>query len=310
MKLPPVAGTPTGRRFQLAALLKHLREERVMTQETVGRLLWPGARAVQNKLTRLENGDSAINQRDLSRLLEIYQVLDPITVALAMRLCDGTSQRGRWRGYRASYEKELWPYIDLEEDAEQIRMVGTEQLPGLLQCESYVRAEFGMTAPAGTVDAAAEAVRARQAKLLRPGRPAEIYAVLSESCLRRVRGNDEVMHEQLEYLLELSYRPNLTLQVAPFRSPSGTSAAGLLERFILLRLSAPGVISDFQQHLDFVFTRVGGRLTSGEDVHAYEDLWRGATSAGLDPERTRRFLREVSRGYRYLSKEPHYADRT
>lgn len=280
-----------------------------MTQEEVGRLLWPRTRAVQNKLTRLENGNSSLDQRDLTTLLEIYEVVDPATVRLASQLCEGTSQRGRWHGYRAHYPKELWPYIDLEEDAEQIRIVSSEQLPGLLQCESYVRAEFGMTTSPAIVDAAVQAVRARREKVFRPGRRAEIYVVLSESCVRRVRGNDEVMHEQLKYLIELSRLPNLTLQVVPFRMRPGSSAAGLLERFVLLRLGAPILISDFQQHLDFVFTRVGGRLTSNEDIHAYEDLWRSASGAGLDPERTRRFLRDVNRDYGRTSRERNHAYR-
>ncbi|WP_236794177.1 helix-turn-helix transcriptional regulator [Amycolatopsis sp. GM8] len=287
-----MARTPTGRRFQLAALLRHLREQRGLTQEEVGGLIWPGTspRSVQNKITRLENGDGGISEDDLYALLKAYGTTNGVALELALRLNTGTSQRGRWRGPRATHPESFRQYVDLEEDAELIRLVGVEEIPDILRSESYLR--VGAPAEENLV-----AIRERQRVLSREESP-EVYVVLSESCVRRIRGNSRVMAGQIEHLLRLSARPNITLQMVPFDPPPGMPVDSVPERFALLRLTAPGVIGEFRRHLDFAFTLVGGRLYPDDNVQAYERLWLNATIGALSPDSTRRFLREVLRGFR------------
>lgn len=289
MTVPPVARTPTGRRFQLAALLRHLREQKGLTQEEVGALIWPAAsaRSVQNKVTRLEHGDGGISEQDLHSLLQAYGAASGVTLELAVLLNSGTSQRGRWRGARSVHPESFRQYVDLEEDAELIRTVGVERIPPLFQCESYVRAD---RTPAETV----ASILDRQRVLFREDAP-EVYLVLSESCVRRMRGDSRVMAEQLDHLLALSERPGMTVQVVPFARRPGITLEVMLERFALLRLPAPGVIGQFRQHLDFAFTVLAGRLYPDGNVQPYERLWLNATSAALSPEATRRFLRDVRR---------------
>jgi transcriptional regulator with XRE-family HTH domain len=295
--VPPMARTPTGRRFQLAALLRHLREQKGLTQEEVGALIWPGTsnRSVQNKITRLEHGDGGISEKDLHALLKAYGTTNGVTLDLALRLNGGTSQRGRWRGARASHPEPFRQYVDLEEDAELIRLVAVEQIPPLLQSESYLRS--GRPA-----EETAVAILDRQRVLFRE-EPAEVYAVLSESCVRRIRGNSPVMADQIGHLLRLSERPNITLQLVPFSPRPGLTVDVVLERFTLLRLTAPGVLGEFRQHLDFAFAITGGRLNPAGNVQAYEQLWLNATMGALSPESTRRFLREVQRNFRADPKE-------
>ncbi|MTD55394.1 helix-turn-helix domain-containing protein [Amycolatopsis sp. RM579] len=290
--VPPVARTPTGRRFQLAALLRHLREQRGLTQEEVGGIIWPGTspRSVQNKITRLENGDGGITKDDLHALLKVYGTTNGVALELALRLNSGTSQRGRWRGPRATHPESFRQYVDLEEDARLIRLVAVEEIPDLLQCESYLR----VRSPA---EQNLAAIRDRQRVLFRE-EPAEVYVVLSESCVRRIRGNALVMVEQIDRLLRLSELPNVTLQLAPFDPPPGLPTNTTPERFALLRLTAPGVIGEFRRHLDFAFTVVGGRLYPDDNIQSYEELWLNATVGALSPDSTRRFLREVRRGFR------------
>ncbi|UIJ61471.1 helix-turn-helix domain-containing protein [Amycolatopsis acidiphila] len=297
MTAPPVARTPTGRRLQLAALLRHLREQKGLTQEEVGALIWPDttARSAQNKITRLENGDGGISENDLHALLKAYGTTNGVALELALLLNSGTSQRGRWRGPRAAHPESSRQYVDLEEDAALIRLVAVERIPPLLRSESYLRAG---SPPAETV----AAILDRQRVLFR-AEPAEVYAVLSESCVRRIRGNSRVMAEQITHLLRLSQCPNVTLQLVPFDQPPGLAADAVLERFALLRLPAPGVIGEFRQHLDFAFTMMGGRVYPADNVQPYEQLWLNATMGALSPETTRRFLREMLRSFRAGPKE-------
>ncbi|MGK5643380.1 Scr1 family TA system antitoxin-like transcriptional regulator, partial [Streptomyces sp. URMC 126] len=57
----------------------------------------------------------------------------------------------------------------------------------------------------------------RQERVHAPEQALRLWAVLDESALRRVVGNRHIMREQLEYLVELSRLPHVTVQVMPFR---------------------------------------------------------------------------------------------
>ncbi|OSC48517.1 transcriptional regulator, partial [Streptomyces sp. 4F] len=60
------------------------------------------------------------------------------------------------------------------------------------------------------------ALRLGREKLLVSERAPGFPVVLDEAALRRPYGDRTVMREQLEHLIELSERPNVTLQVMPF----------------------------------------------------------------------------------------------
>ncbi|GAB2959736.1 helix-turn-helix domain-containing protein [Amycolatopsis acidiphila] len=296
-----MARTPTGRKLQLAALVRHLREKRQLTQHEAGREVWPHASAgsVQNKIARLESADTGITPEDLDALLRLYDTSD-VHRRLASTLNSDLSQRGRWQGYRSIYSESYRRYVDLEEDAELIRYVSNERIPELLQCEAYVRAEF-VHSTDGIEDLTVRASRARQEGVLLRADPPWFYAALSESALRRVQGDEVVMRKQIEYLVALSERPNITVQVVPFSSrsrPNVITHKGILERFALLRLASPGVIGELPRHLDYAFTKVGEELSWSDEVQHYEDLWSRASSAALSPHESRAFLREVARDFR------------
>ncbi|GAB2966257.1 transcriptional regulator [Amycolatopsis acidiphila] len=266
-----------------------------MTQRDAGAAVWPQSSpgSVQNKVARLESGDTGIALADLHRLLGVYGVTDGAVTDLAFFLQAAPSQRGRWSGYRAVYDDAARRYIDLEEDARLIRFVATEQVPGLLQSPSYLRAEFGTA-----VSPALRARQGRQQAVLFRENPADFYAVLSESCVRRVQGDHAVMREQIEHLLALSRQPHITIQIVPFASrPTPIAATGMLERFALLRLAAPGVLGELPEYLDYAFNRTGTELNWSDNVRRYEILWSQATGAALTPSETRSFLTTALRDF-------------
>ena len=73
--------------------------------------------------------------------------------------------------------------------------------------------------------------QARQVILTRPN-PPKIWAVVDEAVLRRHIGGPEVMRAQFRHLIELTQRPNVTIQIMRFRRaatprPAGRSASSL-----------------------------------------------------------------------------------
>ncbi|MFD5085188.1 DUF5753 domain-containing protein [Kitasatospora sp. NPDC058406] len=109
-------------------------------------------------------------------------------------------------------------YTAKEREAIGIRFFATGLVPGVLQHQDYSAAyEAAIVRRGEATPAQAEerlSLLALRQRLL--GRTSTIHAVLDEGVLRRPIGGAPVMAQQLVYLEELSARPNVVLQVAPY----------------------------------------------------------------------------------------------
>jgi transcriptional regulator with XRE-family HTH domain len=102
-------------------------------------------------------------------------------------------------------------------------------VPGLLQTEGYAQAVMA-TRPNTTADEVEEQVCGRldrQAVLTRSDPPAPLLlALIDEGVLHRPVADPEVMRGQLDHLLALSRRPNITIQVVPYEAGGHTGLLG------------------------------------------------------------------------------------
>jgi hypothetical protein len=120
----------------------------------------------------------------------------------------------------------------------------------------------------------------------------QLLVVMSESSLRRMQGGSEVMRAQLDHLITQSRRPNIQLQVLPFKTHTYHGAA-VSYRFTILRVPAPGVNGPLElvyidQLVDFRY------LEDKPDLAAHDRLWHRLPAAALSPEDTRSFMRAVA----------------
>jgi hypothetical protein len=92
-------------------------------------------------------------------------------------------------------------------------------VPGLLQTRRYAqaleKAAHVFYKPDMRPDGVVTARMNRQIPLEGPD-PMVLHALLDEAVIRREIGGCEVLREQLEHLLALAERPNITLQVIPY----------------------------------------------------------------------------------------------
>lgn len=301
-----MAITPTVNRLQLGSVLRYCREKAQLTQEQLGVIVFPkvAARTAQVFVAKTEKGERQLHPADLQAMIGACGVADPALSTLMDQLHTNANKRGQWRGYRAVYDETFRKYIDLETDAAWIRESALELIPDLCQTEAYVRAMFGLQVeegflPGGDFPASVEARLARQ-KLLEPDRedglpPVNLHVVMSESCVRRVVGNRVVMKEQLKRLVQLSQKPNVTIQVIP----NDASVQGLaFARYSMLRIPVPGVVSD----LDFVCMTLGNApvyLDDKASVQWHEHNFQAVSMSALRPDDTRAYLLEIEREYRY-----------
>ncbi|OLT22294.1 hypothetical protein BJF78_07940 [Pseudonocardia sp. CNS-139] len=202
-------------------------------------------------------------------------------------------KRGRWTGARATFPEWFRAFVDLERDAEDIRTIEHEVVPGLLQTEAYMRVLYGAQSPFGEpvdIEAAMRSRRERQEALHRADGPT-MSVVLSESCVRRMVGGAAVMAEQLDHLVELAGRRRMQIQLWPFDGEIVTGS--IAQRFVLLRIPPARAAQPFTfaycEDLDDA-----RYIDDPEAVRAYESHWGALQAAALGPADTRRRLRELA----------------
>ena len=225
---------PTALRITLGAQLRRLREASGLTTEEAAEAI----RATHSKISRLERGRSGAKQRDVADLLSLYGVNGEAEREEMLMLARQATAPGWWQQYGDVLPRWLELYVGLEEAASIIRTYEVQFVHGLMQTEDYARAVILISnahAPAAEVDRRVSMRMRRQRLLTRPGAP-ELWAVLDEAALRRPIAGPDVMRAQLEYLLQLTDLPNVTLQIVPFRAGPHAAAGG---PFTILRFPEP-----------------------------------------------------------------------
>jgi hypothetical protein len=277
---------PTALRILLGAHLRRLRDAQGVSREDAG---WE-IRASESKISRLELGRVSFKERDIADLLTLYGVDDQEERERLLTLARQANTPGWWHRYGDVLPGWFQSYLGLEASAALIRTYEVQFVPGLLQTEDYARAVVLLghgRAKAEEIDRRV-ALRMRRQEILQRPDPAQLWAVVDEAVLRRPIGSPAVMRAQFELLLEATSRPNVRLQVVPFRA-GGHSAAG--GAFSILRFPD-------QELPDIVYIE---QLTSAlyldkrDDVEHYLAAIERLCVEADQPDRTRTTLRSILR---------------
>jgi transcriptional regulator with XRE-family HTH domain len=198
-------------RRRLTVELKRLRSQAKLTQRQVAENLdWS-----PSKVIRIEQGTVRIGVTDLQALLKLYDVTDAATVEDLTRMAR-ESKKLPFAEYREVVTAEGVRYFQYEADAAIVRQVQSALVPGLLQVEEYSRAvllAYGKSSD--DIDKVVESRKERQ-ELFERADPPETFFILDEAVLRRTVGGSKTMNRQIEHLLEMSKRPNVSIQIIPF----------------------------------------------------------------------------------------------
>jgi transcriptional regulator with XRE-family HTH domain len=171
--------------------------------------------------SRWETGSTKLSLDTYSRLADLYGVSDESRLYFE-RLCRDADEAGWWTRYGDVMSHGFRDFIELESQAMRESVYHTLLIPGLLQTAEYRRAVvIAQRAPGATAhkaDVIADMNSARQSILTRMSTPFELHAVIQETALlHEFEGQPHIMRDQCRRLLELSARPNVTIQVVPLR---------------------------------------------------------------------------------------------
>jgi transcriptional regulator with XRE-family HTH domain len=205
-----ISGAPTVLRILLGTQLRRLRESRGITAQAAARAI----RGSESKISRIELGRNAVREIDIADLLDFYGLADPAERERLLALASKASQPAWWHPYLDILPSWFPAYLGLEESAESIRSFDNQFVPSLLRSDEYARAvlQFGAVTP-GEADRLLSLHQERKRRIAVGG--LRISAIIDEVVLRRPVGNDAVLRGQLRYLLDLSGRSGLTIQVSP-----------------------------------------------------------------------------------------------
>jgi transcriptional regulator with XRE-family HTH domain len=211
---------PIVQRRRLRTELRKARAEAELTQEQVAaRMDWS-----LSKVIRIESGEVGISTNDLKMLLDLYAIDDEDHVAELAALARSRRRPGRerpwWNQYRNDVSGKLLEFIEYEDAASAIRGFQSLLVPGLLQTPEYARQVLAQFVPHATPDHLRRLVdiRLRRQEILEQSDPPSVRHIIDEMVVRRIVGAPEVVRGQLEHMVSVASRPNVTLQVVPFRA--------------------------------------------------------------------------------------------
>jgi len=280
-------GSPTVRRRRLAAELREIRESKGRSGETVAAALkWS-----PSKISRYERAKTGLRPREVERLLDYYQITGPRREML-LALAEDAAQKGWWEDFSDILSEDYQQFIGLEHEAASIAIWHVDVVPGLLQTEEYARniiSSYGRVEPTapGMIGRLVRVRMRRQQVLDRP--ELQISVVLDESILKRRIGNETVMHEQLQRLVEAADRPNLTLQILPLDAQHtvvgesfeifgfGTDADAMLQDVVATEAMRSGFI-----------------LEGERETYLHRIAFQTLTDAALDPVASRALVLETA----------------
>jgi Domain of unknown function (DUF5753)/Helix-turn-helix domain len=234
------ASGPTVLRMVVGAQLRRLREAAEISTEAAGYEI----RGSHSKISRMELGRVGFKERDVADLLTLYGVDDPVRREALLELAEQANRPGWWQRYADVVPGWFEPYLGLEQGAVLVRVFEVQNVPDLLQTPGYARALIAARYPDATreeIDRRVELRMRRRLVLDRP-EPVKLWAVLDEAALRRVVGGPEVMREQLRHLIEVSRRPNVTVQVLPFAAGGHAAESGPVTLLRFAERELPDVV--------------------------------------------------------------------
>jgi transcriptional regulator with XRE-family HTH domain len=231
----PNLGGPTVRRILVGAQMRRLREAADISRDDAAYVI----RGSGSKISRLELGKVSFKERDIVDLLTHYGVTDEEQRDAIVNLARDANAPGWWHNYDDVLPQWFETYVGLEEAASLIRTYEVQFIPGLLQTEDYARAVTIAGRPSLPTEEVERRVKLRmhRQRILErtPGGP-RLWAVVDEGALRRPIGGSRVMRAQLEYLLSMRDRRNVTVQIMPFRFGGHAAEGGA---FSILRFPEP-----------------------------------------------------------------------
>ncbi|MFF7652640.1 helix-turn-helix domain-containing protein [Streptomyces sp. NPDC007983] len=209
----PTSNPPTARRQRLGAELRKLRERAGMSAATAaGRL---GGN--QTQISNIEAGRHGVSADRVRTLARLYSCGDQDYID-ALAAMTGARTRGWWEEYREYLPVGLLDLAEVEHHATYVRVATMVHIPGLLQTTEHARVVFNAGIPQLAPYEVEHRVshRIKRQAILHGDTPTPLTTIIHEAALRMGYGGSTVVRRQLQHLIDMGERDNITIVVIPF----------------------------------------------------------------------------------------------
>ncbi|WP_194959671.1 helix-turn-helix domain-containing protein [Streptomyces sp. NRRL B-1677] len=275
--------TPTLLRRRLGAALKTLRVRAGLNLAEGAKLLGVSSPT----LSKVENGRQ---RTDAERFFTAYGVTDAARIAEIReiaKLSNSSRHQSLYVQYKDVISGRFADFLEMEQIATRIDLYAALLVPGVLQTVDYASAALGgisVLRTARETRASTELRMKRQEILTSPS--LTLRCVLDEACLRRELGGPSVLRRQLDHLLTVSRRPNIELQVIPFKAGMHTGLDGAYTVFHF-EVGSPAVAVEPLTTTHY--------LEDDDQVARYDVAFDRLRAQALNPEATRDFIAEIAK---------------
>lgn len=178
----------------------------------------------QARFSRVERGYYRITRDEVHDLCVKLGVTDPEGVEEVARVAEEPAGKGWWASYSDKVSEAYLDFVELEAEAETIRIVHPKVVPGLVQSPGYVR-EMHSSARSNDPESLIAIRLARQEVLSR----AKFHGVIPESAFHaRFEASPDLMKDQLRKLIDASKMENVTIQILPLAAHPSYGSNGAM----------------------------------------------------------------------------------
>ncbi|MFE1309230.1 helix-turn-helix transcriptional regulator [Streptomyces sp. NPDC058755] len=246
--------------------LRRLRTERGLSLRDLAKEVgWDSS-----QFSKMESGRTLGGPEVVQALDQFYGTPGLLVTLWELAVADPTQFKEQYRRY-----------MILESEAVSLWHYGVSRPPGLLQTDAYAREALAAGGIKGNeLDQQVEA-RIGRRELLERGEAPTFRSILSEAVLRTPLPNRGEWREQLEHLVEMSERPNITLQVLPF-SASFHGLASTTMMFLRLLDTRTVAYAENDVH--------GELIPEPSKVERFQRTYDALRDTALTPAESRKFI--------------------
>jgi transcriptional regulator with XRE-family HTH domain len=287
MAVPPAEQREMRR---LGQMLAALRIDAGITQEQAAQGLEVNNR---NRISYVERGKAWPRPHELPRLIKLYGgSKHDLRLAERIMLEGQSVSTVWWEPYREFMPGSLQQLVDYESVATEIRSTSALVFPGLLQARPYAQALFRDEREergSRTMDALLEVRMGRAEEVFGRTPAVRLHAIFSEAALHCLVGGRDVMREQLDHIIELANRPNVTVQVLAFACGAPTQLVGAYTVHDYGSVRPATMHSDANDGLVFTENR--------SDVSRAKGRFQKLSDVALSPGASLKLTEEIGKGF-------------
>jgi hypothetical protein len=173
----------------------------------------------QARVSSIESGRYAVSAERVRAFARSYDCADQELVEALCAMTGGRT-RGWWDEYRDYLPAALVDLAELEHHAVSLRVCLVIHIPALLQTTDHARALFQEVAPPLLPYEVEHRLshRIKRQAILYGEQPVSYTALIHEAALRMGFGGPDITRAQLQHIIDMGERDNITVRVIPFGS--------------------------------------------------------------------------------------------